>query len=91
MQLLEKISWLKTRIQENLFPYLRECLDDPLLQKQKNLTMTLEIVQIEKYVQHPNESWTGRPPEDRISLARSKFQNLLCNLPHDYPDGFLNT
>jgi len=80
VQLSERISWLKTRIQENLFPYLRECLDDPLTEKQKDLIMILEVVQIEKYVQHLNESWTGRPPEDRCSLARSFVAKAVYNL-----------
>lgn len=80
VQLLERISWLKTRIQENLFPHLRECLDDPLTRKQKDLIMILEVVQIEKYVQHLNESWTGRPPEDRCSLARAFVAKAVYNL-----------
>ena len=80
VQLLERISWLKTRIQENLFPHLRECLDDPLTEKQKDLIMILEVVQIEKYVHHLNESWKGRPPEDRCSLARSFVAKAVYNL-----------
>src|SRR5659263_423009 len=71
MRLLDRISWLKTRIQEDLFPHLRECLDDPLTEKQRDLIMILEVIEIEKYVRHLNESWTGRPPEDRCALARS--------------------
>jgi hypothetical protein len=80
VQLLERISWLKTRIQENLFPHLRECLDDPLTEKQKDLIMILEVIQIEKYVQHLNDSWKGRPPEDRCSLARSFIAKAVYNL-----------
>ena len=80
VQLLEKISWLKTRIQENLFPHLRECLDDPLTEKQKDLILILEVVQIEKHVQHLNESWTGRPPEDRCCLARAFVAKAVYNL-----------
>jgi hypothetical protein len=48
--LVESISWLKTRIQENLFPHLRECFDDPLTEKQKDLIMILEVVEVEQYV-----------------------------------------
>jgi hypothetical protein len=80
VKLLERISWLKTRIQENLFPHLRECLDDPLTEKQKDLIMILEVIEIERPVRHLNESWTGRPPEDRCSLARSFVAKAVYNL-----------
>ena len=53
MRLLDRISWLKTRIQEDLFPHLRECLDDPLTEKQRDLIMILEVIEIEKYVPSP--------------------------------------
>ncbi|MCX5808102.1 MAG: hypothetical protein NTX36_01810 [Proteobacteria bacterium] len=59
MKLSERISWLKTTIQENLFPHLRECFDDPLTEKQRDLIMTLEVVEIEKHVTHLNDSGTG--------------------------------
>ena len=80
MELLQRISWLKKTIQENLFPHLRECFDDPLTEKQKDLIMILEVVEIEKYVAHLNESWTGRPPEDRCPLARSFVAKAVYRL-----------
>jgi hypothetical protein len=80
LKLSERISWLKTTIQENLFPHLRECFDDPLTEKQKDLILVLEVVEIEKYVTHLNDSWTGRPPEDRCPLARSFVAKAVYNL-----------
>jgi hypothetical protein len=80
VKLLERLSWLKARIQENLFPHLRECFDDPLTEKQKDLIMILEVIEIEKYVRHLNESWRGRPPEDRCSLARAFVAKAVYNL-----------
>ena len=80
VELLQRISWLKKTIQENLFPYLRECLDDPLTEKQKDLIMILEVIEIERYVAHLNASWTGRPPEDRCALARSFVGKAVYNL-----------
>jgi hypothetical protein len=80
MELLQRISWLKKTIQENLFPHLRECFDDPLTEKQKDLIMILEVIEIEKYVHHLNNSWTGRPPEDRCTLARSFVAKAVYNL-----------
>jgi len=80
MELLQRISWLKKTIQENLFPHLRECLDDPLTEKQKDLIMILEVLEIENYVHHLNDSWTGRPPEDRCALARSFVAKAVYDL-----------
>jgi len=80
LKLSERISWLKKIIQENLFPHLRECFDDPLTEKQKDLIMILEVIEIEKYVVHLNRSWTGRPPEDRCALARSFIAKAVYNL-----------
>ncbi|MBA4417844.1 MAG: hypothetical protein C0392_08030 [Syntrophus sp. (in: bacteria)] len=56
---MERISWLKTRIQENLFPHLRECLDDPLTEKQKDLIMILEVIEIERYVTREQRKMPG--------------------------------
>ena len=80
LKLPERISWLKRTIQENLFPYLRECLDDPLTEKQKDLIMILEVIEIEKYVRHLNDSWTGRPPKDRCALSRSFVAKAVYNI-----------
>ena len=80
MKLSERISWLKKTIQENLFPHLRECLDDPLTEKQKDLIMILEVIKIEKYVRHLNDSGTGRPPDDRCALARTFVAKSVYNL-----------
>jgi len=80
LELSERISWLKKTIQENLFPHMAECLDDPLTEKQKDLIMILEVVEIEKHVKHLNDSGTGRPPEDRCALARSFVAKAVYNL-----------
>lgn len=80
MNLSERISWLKKIIQENLFPHIKESFNDPLTEKQKDLIMILEVVEIEKYVTHLNDSWTGRPPEDRCSLARAFVAKAVYNL-----------
>ena len=82
MRLVKSISWLKTRIQENLFPHLRECFDDPLTEKQKDLIMILEVVEVEQYV--PSLVYaasTGRPPEDRRPIARAFVAKAVYNLP----------
>lgn len=63
-----------------MFPHLREYLDDPLTEKQKGIIMALEVVQIEKYVQHLNKLWTGQPSEDRCYLARIIVTKAVYNL-----------
>jgi len=81
MRLLERISWLKTRVQDNLFPHLKECCNDPLTQIQKDLVMTLEVIEIEKYVASPSYHWMGRTPEDRRPIARAFVAKAVYDLP----------
>jgi IS5 family transposase len=81
MKLLERISWLKTRVQDNLFPHLKECCNDPLTQIQKDLVSTLEVVEIEKYVSSLLYHWIGRTPEDRQPIARAFVAKAVYDLP----------
>lgn len=81
MKLRETISWLKTRVQDNLFPHLKECCSDPLTAVQKDLVMTLEVAGIEKYVSSPLYHWMGRTPEDRRPMARAFVAKAAYNLP----------
>lgn len=81
MKLLETISWLKTRVQDNLFPHLKECCNDPLTQIQKDLVMSLEVIEVEKYVSSPSYHWMGRTPEDRRPIARAFVAKAVYDLP----------
>jgi hypothetical protein len=74
---------LKKTIQENLFSYIKESFDDPLTEKQKDLIMILEVIEIVKYVVHLNKSWTGRPSEDRCALARAFIEKAVYNLDNN--------
>jgi hypothetical protein len=60
MNLRETISWLKAKIQSDLFPHLEENFKDPLTEKQKKLITILELVEIEKHVKSPEYQWMGR-------------------------------
>ena len=71
MKLRDKLSWLRTRIQADFFPYLRECLPDTMTEKQKQLVMILEVVEIERYVKSPEYQWMGRKLKDRYAIARA--------------------
>ena len=53
MNLRDTISWLKTRIQEELFLHIEECVSDPLTEKQKRLITILEVMKIEDHVKSP--------------------------------------
>ena len=81
MRLRETISWLKTRVQDNLFPHLKECFNDPLTQIQKDLVTSLEIIEIEKHVSSPSYHWMGRTPEDRRPIARAFVAKAVYDLP----------
>jgi hypothetical protein len=81
MKLLQTISWLKTRVQDNLFPHLKECCNDPLTRIQKDLVMSLEVIEIEKYVSSPLYHWMGRTPEDRRPIARAFVAKAVYDLP----------
>ena len=81
MKFLHTISWLKTRVQDNLFPHLKECCNDPLTEIQKDLVMSLEVIEIEKYVSSPSYHWMGRTPEDRRPIARAFVAKAVYNLP----------
>jgi hypothetical protein len=71
MNLTEKISWIKAKIQSDLFPHVEECLKDPLTEKQKRLIMTLEVAKIEDHVKSPSYQWMGRKLKDRYAIARA--------------------
>jgi hypothetical protein len=81
LNLSERISWLKTRIQEDLFPHLKKCFTDPLTEKQYELVMILETVEIEKYIASPAYRWMGRTPEDRRPIARAFVAKAAYDLP----------
>jgi rubrerythrin len=71
MNLIETISWLKTKIQADLFSHVEGCTRDPLTEKQKRLITTLEIMRIEEHVKSPEYQWMGRKLKDRYAIARA--------------------
>ncbi|OGW62015.1 MAG: hypothetical protein A2Y48_07910 [Nitrospirae bacterium RIFCSPLOW2_12_42_9] len=79
MNLRDKISWLKAKIQVDLFPHLKECLSDPMTEKQKQLIMILEMVEIERYVNSPEYQWMGRKLKDRYAIARAFVAKSVYN------------
>jgi hypothetical protein len=53
MNLGETISWLRTKMQVDLFPHVEECVRDPLTEKQRRLITTLEVIKVEEHVKSP--------------------------------------
>ncbi len=59
MQVRKTISWLKRKVQAELFPYLEEIFTDPITKKQKQLITTLEIVEVDNQVTSYLYQWPG--------------------------------
>jgi len=79
--LRETISWLKSKVQEDLFPYLQTCFTDPMTAKQKQLITILEIVQVENYVKTPELQWLGRKLAERYPIARAFVAKAVYKFP----------
>ncbi|MEK6712756.1 MAG: transposase [Nitrospirota bacterium] len=80
MNLRERISWIKTKIQADLFPHLKECFPDQITQKQKQLITILEIVEVERHVKLPEYQWMGRKLKDRYAIGRAFVAKAVYNL-----------
>lgn len=79
MPLLSELSDLRGRLQDDLFPYLEESLG-PLGPKYQQLVTVLEMVPVSGFV----TQWTGgrgRPPVDRVPLARAFTAKTVFNIP----------
>jgi Transposase DDE domain/Transposase domain (DUF772) len=79
MPLLTCLSRTWAHIQDNLFPWLTEELG-PLTEAHERVIMTLELAGIETFVQ----VWPGlpgRPPHDRVALARAFVVKAVLGLP----------
>jgi len=82
MKLIEGISWLKGRLQEELFPSLEECWQSPLTEKEQQLVSILELIQIEKYVRSASNQWLGRKLRERDAVARSFVAKAVYGYPN---------
>lgn len=78
MSLAEKLSQFWLTVQGGLFGWLAEELGE-LTEKQQQLVMTLELLQIESYVKRSG-CVRGRPLEDRKAIARAFVAKAVYNL-----------
>lgn len=70
-------TWLN--IQTSLFPWLSEELGE-LTAKQQELVTTLEMIRIEEFILS-SYGYPGRPPEDRVAIARAFVAKMVYNMP----------
>ncbi len=83
MKLREGISWLKGRLQAELFPSLEECWQSPLTEKERQLVSILELIQVESYVvRSASSQWLGRKLRERDSIARSFVAKAVYGYPN---------
>jgi IS5 family transposase len=72
VKLGKAISWLRRRLQAELFPRLEECWETPLTEKEQKLVGILELVELERFVvRTASEQWLGRKLKEREAIARS--------------------
>lgn len=76
--MLRTLSYYWKKIQGCLFPQLEEELG-PLTKKQQQAVSILELVRVEQFV-HNHFGCKGRPPKDRIPLARSFVIKAVYNM-----------
>ncbi len=81
MKVRETISWIKRKVQAELFPHLEELFTAPITKKQKQLITTLEIVEVESHVKSYLYQWMGRKPKDRQAIARSFVTKTVYSYP----------
>lgn len=79
MPLLSELSDLRGRLQDDLFPYLEESLG-PLGPKYQQLVTVFEMAPVGGHI----AQWSGgrgRPPVDRVPLARAFIAKTVFNIP----------
>jgi len=77
VRLFDSISGKWKNFQKNLFPYLEEELGT-LSEKQRKLVMTLEMLDIERFVSV--QYFRGRPEKDRRAIVRAFFAKAGYNM-----------
>lgn len=79
-QLHDQLSQYWRNIQGNLFPWLQEELGE-LSEKLKLLATILDMARIEYFI-GGQYGWPGRPPHDRVAIARAFVAKSVLNIPN---------
>jgi hypothetical protein len=78
--LRSRLSQFWSELQHDLFPFLREEEHLDLTPTLEQVIRVLEFIEIERFV--PScRGWVGRPPKDRVALARAFVAKAVLNLP----------
>lgn len=79
--MLRSVSQYLNRIQEGLFPGFAEELG-PTSEKHAQLMVILDMVRVENFIAvAPYPMSAGRPPADRVALARCFVAKAVLNIP----------
>lgn len=76
---MRKLAQIWFEVQEVLFPFIEEEVQEPLTEKLKQLVTTLEFVRIEDMVRVP-EYWQGQSPKNRKQIARAFIAKAVYNM-----------
>jgi len=76
---MKNVSQCWLRIQETLFPFLKEQLD-PLSEKQQQLITVLEMARVEQFIGYRGIC-VGCPPADRQAIGRAFVAKAVYNMP----------
>lgn len=76
--IVSRLSQFWTQLQHTLFPFLREEHLD-LTPKLEQVIRVLEFVHVERFITS-SKDFVGRPPKDRVSLARAFIAKAVLNL-----------
>lgn len=76
---MKKLAQIWFEVQQVLFPFMEERVDEPLTDKLKQLITTLELVRIEELVNVP-EYWRGQSPKNRKQIARAFIAKAIYNM-----------
>ena len=76
---MSALSHVWQRIQETLFPALRETLEQ-MSERQEKLVALLEIVRVEEFVVSMSFNLVGRPAKDRQAIARAFVAKAFYDL-----------
>jgi hypothetical protein len=79
MSFREKLSQMWNNVQYTLFPDLIKRTHE-ICPEYKKLITILELVRIENHI--PRSFELGRPPKDRIAIARSFIAKIVLKLPY---------
>lgn len=76
---MTKLSQIWFEVQQVLFPFIEQQIDEPLTDKLKQLITTLELIRIEELVKVP-EYWQGQSPKNRKQIARAFIAKAVYNM-----------